>query len=200
MSRLVLQMQSSIDGFVSSTVPGSRWQLWDWGPEWTWSLDLRRAFNAVFADAAAILLSPMMLREGYLDHWTRMGEEHRDDPDWAFARRIAELPVFVPSREPRDLPDHPHVRAVPGPLAETVPVVRDQADGDVLCFGGAGLGAALVEADLVDELQLFVNPGLAGEGERIFSPAVADRRLRPLGAEAYECGVVVTRWAREARV
>lgn len=196
MSRLVLQMQTSIDGFVSSTVPGSRWQLWDWGPDWTWSQDLRAYFNAVFADAAAILLSPTMLREGYLDHWTRTGHTHADDPDWAFARRIAELPVFVPSREPRELPHHPHVRAVPGPLTASVAGALDEVDGDLLCFGGTGLGAALIQAGLTDEIQLFVNPGIAGEGERIFSAAVADLRLRPAGAEAYECGVVVTRWTR----
>jgi hypothetical protein len=45
MGRLIVQMQTSMDGFVSSTVPGSTWQLWNWGPDWPWSPDLRRFFN-----------------------------------------------------------------------------------------------------------------------------------------------------------
>lgn len=194
MSRLVLQMQTSVDGFVSSTVPGSRWQVWDWGPQWTWSPDLREFFNGVFAQASGILLSSMMLREGYLDHWTGMGESHAGDPDWAFARRIAELPVFVPSRVPRELPEHPHVRPLPGPLETSVASALQAVDGDVLCFGGAGLASSLLDAGLVDEIQLFTNPGIAGDGERIFTPAVADRRLSPIGARSFGCGVVVTQW------
>ncbi len=67
----------------------------------------------------------------------------------------------------------------------------------MLCFGGAGLGWSLIEADLVDELQLYVNPGFAGGGQRIFSAQLVDRRLAPLEAAAVECGIVVTRGARE---
>jgi hypothetical protein len=33
-SALILQMQSSIDGYVESTVPGSLWQQWSWGSDW----------------------------------------------------------------------------------------------------------------------------------------------------------------------
>ena len=194
MSRLVLQMQTSIDGFVSSTVPGSRWQLWDWGPEWTWSSDLRDFFNDAFAHAAGILLSPIMLREGNLAHWATMGETHGGEHDWAFARRVGDLPIFVPSRAPRELPTHPHVQPLSGPLEMSVAAALQAVEGDVLCFGGAGLASSLLDAGLVDEIQLFTNPGFAGEGERIFSPALVERRLWPDEARAFECGVVVTRW------
>ena len=53
MSRLIVQMQISIDGFVSSSIPGSTWQLWDWGPNWTWSADVSVHFNALFEAYAA---------------------------------------------------------------------------------------------------------------------------------------------------
>jgi hypothetical protein len=60
-------MQMSIDGFVDSDVPGPRWRLWDWGPNWTWTPDARAQFNALFASAAAILLSRPTASESYLD-------------------------------------------------------------------------------------------------------------------------------------
>ena len=47
-------------------------------------------------------------------------------------------------------------------------------DGDV-AVGGAGLAAALVELDLVDEFRVFVNPVLAGGGTPFF-PAL-ERRI-----------------------
>lgn len=79
--RLVLSMQASIDGFVSSEIPGSRWQLWDWGPDWPWTADVRDQFNALFAGASGVLLSRPMISEGYLDHWHRTAEQHPEDPD-----------------------------------------------------------------------------------------------------------------------
>lgn len=196
MSHLVLQMQTSIDGYVSSTVPVSRWQLWDWGPDWTWSPDLRAFFNRTFEDAAAILLSSVMLEDGYRAHWGRMAQTHSPDPDWRFASRITELPVYVASRGGHEVAIAADVRAATGPLERTIPAILAEVDGPVLCFGGAGLGRALLNADQVDELQLFVNPGIAGDGERIFSTGLARRHLAPLSTDAYECGIVVTRWGR----
>lgn len=194
MSRLILQMQSSIDGYVSSSVPEARWQLWDWGPEWPWSIDLRASFNKTFDEAAAILLSPLMLEQGYRDHWTRLAHAHRTERDWRFATRITELPIYVPSRGARHIPATAHLHPVPGPLERSVATVLSEVDGPLLCFGGAGLGRSLIHADLVDELQLFINPGIAGDGERIFSPALTDRRLTAYAADAYDCGVIVARW------
>jgi hypothetical protein len=92
MSSLIVQMQTSIDGFVDSHVPGSRWQLWDWGPNWTWTADARAQFNALFASAAGILLSRPMASEGYLAHWRRTAEHYPNDPDYEFAARIGRMP------------------------------------------------------------------------------------------------------------
>src|SRR5690242_13374815 len=101
MSRLIVAMQISIDGCVDSSLPDADWQLWNWGPDWPWSADLRASFNGLLAGASGILLSRPMADEGYLAHWARTAEQHPADPDWEFSRATGTLPKFVVSRSGR---------------------------------------------------------------------------------------------------
>ncbi|MEW1655533.1 dihydrofolate reductase family protein [Streptomyces sp. NPDC093707] len=196
MSRLTVAMQISIDGYVDSSLSDADWQLWNWGPDWPWSADLRAAFNGLFASASGILLSRPMADEGYLGHWGRMAEQHPGDPDWEFSRTIGALPKFVVSRSGRPELDWPRTTVLNGELIDTVEDAKQQADGDLVCFGGAGLVSALLREDLVDELRLFTNPGFAGAGTSIFGARLATRNYRAAHAAAYACGVVETRWVR----
>jgi dihydrofolate reductase len=55
-------------------------------------------------------------------------------------------------------------------------------------YGGATFVSALIEHDLIDELNIFVNPVAIGRGMRIFS----DRKpLRVVSSTAYSSGVIV---------
>lgn len=199
MDRLILQMQSSMDGYVASTVPGSQWQLWDWGPNWPWTADLRAHFNERLRNAAGIVLSRPMVNEGYLAHWSRVAAQHDGDPDFDFARRIQQLPKFVLSvgQEPRNT--WPATTVLHGPLAETVEQAKHQAGGDVVCFGGATFAKALLHHGLVDELELYTNPGIAGAGTSIFDSTMSHFRYRGVASTSFTCGIVVTRWATVTR-
>jgi dihydrofolate reductase len=194
MGRLMVQMQASIDGFVGSDDPASRWQLWDWGGQWPWTPDLRARFNAALADADGILLSRPMTEEGYLDHWERVALDHADDPDYAFARQIGQLSKIIVTSRQIDLPP-PRTAVVTGEFVEAVARAKQSVAGDLMCFGGAGFVAALLGSGLVDELALYINPGLAGSGKRIFDGLPLNARFTLLDATPTDCGVVIARWA-----
>jgi hypothetical protein len=51
-----------------------------------------------------------------------------------------------------------------------------------------------IAAGLVDELQFYINPAALGGGTRIFDQA-GFRKLCLLGSKAYDCGIVVNRYA-----
>jgi len=55
-------------------------------------------------------------------------------------------------------------------------------------YGGATFVSALVEHDLIDEFNVFVNPVTIGRGMRIFKDRKA---LRVISSTAYSSGVVV---------
>ena len=80
MSRLILQMQMSVDGYMSADTDID-WQVWDWGDPWTWDKGLKRRFNAVFDTVGCILLSRRMA-ERLLDHWDRVARDHASEPDY----------------------------------------------------------------------------------------------------------------------
>jgi dihydrofolate reductase len=194
MGRLVVQMQTSIDGFVSSDNPSSQWQLWDWGPQWPWSPDLRAYFNALFMAADGILLSRPVANEGYLDHWRKIALEHPNDPDYSFAARIGSLPKIIVSGQTVTTLQWPNTRSVAGPFPEAITRAKESITGNLLCFGGAGFVAALLRERLVDELQLYINPGLAGHGKTIFEDAPIPSTFTLLDATPTQSGIVIARW------
>jgi len=62
MSRLILQMQMSVDGYMSAETDID-WQVWNWSDPWTWDKGLKRRFNAVFDAVGCILLSRKMAEQ-----------------------------------------------------------------------------------------------------------------------------------------
>lgn len=189
MRKLILQMQTSVDGRVASDHGGS-WQVWGWGDEWPWDESLKRDFNASLATVGSILLSRPMVEQGYLDHWARMAEVLQAHPHGSFARRIGEVEKIVLSDQ-LTASRWKRTRIAHGPLAETVEALKRAGDGDIICFGGAGFARSLVAAGVVDEYQFYVNPTAVGSGESIFQRTTP---LRLLGSTPYDCGIVVSRY------
>jgi dihydrofolate reductase len=192
--RLILQMQSSLDGFVDAARPGISWQEWDWGDDTRWDGDLRRDFNAVFESVTTILLSRPMLEGGYLDHWQRAARAHRGDPHYRFAQRIMDVDKVLVSRRLAGT-SRESTRVLAPPLSDAVTALKAESGGDIICFGGVRFASALLEANLVDELQLFVNPTALGAGATIFAAATGQGwRFSLEGSMPYQCGIVVSRY------
>lgn len=192
MKKLILQMQMSVDGFVGAD-GAHDWQLWNWDAGGRWDAALKQDFNAHFQSLDTILLSSRMAEQGYLTHWGTAAKRYPEDPHYAFAQRIVDIAKVVPSRRLTGS-RWDRTTVVSGDLAQEVGRLKAGNGGQIGVFGGAGLASALAAAGLVDEYQLYINPAVLGSGTRIFE-AAGFRQLRLLGAKAYECGMVVTRYA-----
>lgn len=188
-------MQMSVDGFVASDPPDVDWTVWDWGPDCRWDVELQRDFNAVYDSVDMVLLSPKMIEEGFLDHWTAAATEHPDDALYGFARRIVEVDKVVVSKDLAEA-RWPRTRIVRGSLAEEVTALKAHSGDNILCLGGVRFGTALLAEGLVDELQLFVNPTAVHAGRSIFDDVL---RLRLANSKAYDCGIVVNRYSPEPK-
>lgn len=196
MRKLVLQMQMSVDGFVGAD-RACDWQVWGWGDHNPWDEVLKRDFTAHFRSIDSILLSRKMVEEGYLDHWGNAAKKFAQDPFYAFARRIVDIQKVVPSdRLQRSRWERTIVCS--GNLPREVTDLKAQQGGNIAVFGGASFASALIAAGLVDEFQFYVNPAALGSGRRIFDQS-GFRKLRLLGCQAYECGIVVSRYAPMAQ-
>jgi len=80
-----------------------------------------------------------------------------------------------------------------GKLIDEIVKLKKQSEGkDIIVYGGAEFVSSLVQDDLIDELNLFINPTAIGKGLRIF----LDRtNLQLIRSQAYECGVVVNTYS-----
>lgn len=195
MKRLILQMQMSVDGFVDADDPSLAWTLWNWGENCPWDKALKKRFNKTFAGIDTVLLSGPMAKD-YIRHWTRMCEQRAGDPDFAFTGRIVAAHKRVISRSVTAI-RQPRTSIGRGSLPAELAALKEGGGGDIICFGGVRFARALLAADLVDELQLYVNPTVIVAGSSIFREA---RQMRCIDAVSYDCGIVVQRYVPQARI
>jgi dihydrofolate reductase len=81
-------------------------------------------------------------------------------------------------------------------LVAEVSRLREQPGGYVNTWGSATLARALLAADLVDELQLFIEPVLLGGGKRIFPEDGELRGFELTSAKTAATGVQAARYQR----
>jgi dihydrofolate reductase len=74
--------------------------------------------------------------------------------------------------------------------------LADAADGDSFVFGGSRTVAALAQADLVDEYQIFVHPVVLGGGTPLFPPLTDRQAMTLLESRTFDGRVAGLRFAR----
>ena len=74
--------------------------------------------------------------------------------------------------------------------------LRDQPGEGVVAIGGAGLAAAAMAEDLIDEYRQFVKPVILGGGTPYFTPLAKPLDLRRTESRTLGSGVVYLRYQR----
>jgi len=106
------------------------------------------------------------------------------------ARRYPGLRTYVFSRTLKQL-DYPEVTIVADNGVAVVADLRAERGKDIWLCGGGELFRSLLEADLVDTVEVGVSPILLGQG-RPFLPVLAEsRRLSLKHQEAFPSGLLV---------
>jgi dihydrofolate reductase len=188
MRKIVFMMSVSLDGFFEGPGHDLGWQLI--------SDELHRHFNEWLATAGAFL-DGRVTYELMAGYWPAADQDPAASaPVIEFARMWRDKPKIVFSRTlaqagwnttiVRDL--------VPGEIRQ----LRTRPGGD-LVIGGAGLAAAFLAHDLIDEFRIYVHPVLIGRGRRLFQPSDVRLGLRLAEARPFGNGVVLLRYERPAR-
>src|ERR1041384_5030664 len=174
--KLKLQVQMTVDGFVA----GPEGQL-DW---MTRNLDEGAIGRIVqITDSSDTILLGRKMTAGFIKYWEAV---QPDSPEYGFARKMVDTPkVLLIKRLARFAGKN--VRLEGGDLVQAVTRLKEQRGKDIVVYGGATFVSALIEHDLIDELNIFVNPVAIGRGMRIFKDRKA---LRLTGSTAYSSGVV----------
>jgi dihydrofolate reductase len=89
-----------------------------------------------------------------------------------------------------------HARLASDDIAEEVARLKEAPGDGVVSVGGAGLAAALIKLDLIDEYRLFVNPVVLGGGTPYFPPLDAAIELELLETRTFGSRVIYLRYRR----
>ena len=180
MRKLKLQMQITVDGFVAGPQGQLDWMTFNMDPQLL-------AFITQLTDTSGTILLGRKMTPGFVSYWESVLTKP-DRPEYEFAQKMVNLEKVVFSRTVNQM-EGKNVRVHQGDLVDGVNAVKRQAGKDIVVYGGATFVGSLIEHDLIDELNFFVNPVAIGEGLRVFS---GRRPLKLVTSTAYPCGIVVS--------
>jgi dihydrofolate reductase len=103
---------------------------------------------------------------------------------------LPELETFVFSRT-LDQADHPSVTIVSENAASTVQQLREAEGKDIWLMGGGILFSSLLEAELVDAIEIGLIPIVLGEGLQLLAPTRCRAQLTLTDTKAYPSGIVL---------
>jgi len=184
MRKLKLQVQMSVDGFVA----GPEGQL-DWMTEHDEGVIAR---IVQITDSSDTILLGRKMTDGFIKYWESV---QRDSPEYGFARKMVDTPKVVFSKTLKRV-EGKNVRVETGDLVQAINELKGQRGKDIVVYGGATFVSELIAHDLIDELNIFVNPVAIGRGLRIFK----DRKpLRLTGSKSYASGMVINTYEPAAK-
>jgi dihydrofolate reductase len=93
--------------------------------------------------------------------------------------------------------DYPGITIVADRVEETLDRLRAESGKDIWLFGGGSLFRSLLDARLVDTVELGVVPILLGGGIPLLPPPAKQAKLRLVASRAYETGIVSLEYAVE---
>jgi dihydrofolate reductase len=86
--------------------------------------------------------------------------------------------------------DYPKVTIVAESVEETVAALRAETGKDIWLFGGGSLFRSLLDAGLVDTVEVAIMPVLLGEGIPLLPPTAKQTKLKLTGHKIYKTGIV----------
>lgn len=162
MGRLVVTEFISLDGVFEDPGGAEDYEHGGWTFEYDRGDDGNKFKMDELMDAAVQLLGRVTY-EGFAEAWPSQ--------EGPFADKLNNDPKYVVSATLTD-PTWQNTTVVSGDVVGEVSRLKDEVDGTILVAGSGKLVAALLGADLVDELRLMVFPTILGRGRRLFPDGI----------------------------
>ena len=182
MRKLKLQMQISVDGFVS-TGPNDdqKWVTWAWDEIKPYVLELQQSTDTQ--------LLGRKLAVDFIPYWESVIGK-TDSPMIELAEIVvrSKKVIFTKTLEKAEWNNTVLAK---GDLVEEINKLKNQSGKDIMVIGGSSFVSSLIQADLIDEFHLFVNPVALGTGDPIFDKLDKFRQLKLKRSIVHDCGIVL---------
>lgn len=168
----------SIDGYMAGPEGEMDWL------EWNWDDELKLYVTDITEPVDCILLG-RELAQGFIDTWGMKAE----DPDATddFARKMNDTLKIVFTKTIFKA-EWKNTKLEPGDIVQEVTKLKNQEGNDMIVYGGGTFVRTLIDAGLIDELHLFVNPTAIGKGMPVFGSL---QNMKLIKSRPFACGIVV---------
>ncbi len=183
MRKLKLQMQVSADGFVCGPNGETGWLVWNWDE------GLKQFVRSITMPVDHILLG-RKLAEGFIPAWESQAKPGERTEEMDAVNKVNNTPKTVFSRTMKTA-DWKNTTLAVGDFADVITKMKQQPGSDIIAYGGVDFVSSLINAGLIDEYHLFINPAAIGKGRSIFKDINSQRKLKLVNAQSFECGIVV---------
>jgi dihydrofolate reductase len=182
MRKLKLQVQMTVDGFISGQNGEMDWMLIPW------SEDLI-SYVRQFTEPVNTILLGRKLAEGFIPHWENV-VKNPGDPEFEGGLKYTATPKVVFTRT-LEKSKWDNTTIAKGDLVEEINKLKNQKGNDIIVYGGGTFVSALIKAELIDEFNLFINPSAIGKGITIFKSLDKPQNLKLKTAIQFDCGIAL---------
>jgi dihydrofolate reductase len=128
--------------------------------------------------------------EMFAAHWPNASEEEQ-----VLAEPLNALPKYVASTTLAEPLEWENSTLLRGDIGEAVPALKAEEGKDLHVIGSPGLVQTLIERELLDELQLMIDPLVVGGGKRLFRDDGALRPLQLVDSLVTSTGAIIATYA-----
>ena len=183
MRKLKLQVQITIDGFIS----GQNGEM-DW-MKFPWTDDIKDYVRGITETVDTIVLG-RKLAEGFIPYWENVAKDP-GNPEYEGGLKYATTPKIVFSKTIEDS-IWANTAVASGELVDEINKLKKQNGKDLIVYGGGTFVTALIKEGLIDEFHLFINPTAIGHGMTIFKGLDKNVKLKVKTAKQFDCGITLT--------
>ena len=192
MRKVKLQMQISLDGFVSGPNGEMDWMVWDWD-------DVLKKYAGELTNSADIFMVGRVTGQGMAVYWPTVASnpESKEEDLW-MADKLNKSTKIVFSKTVGSI-DWTNT-SVASDIVDELNHLKQEPGKDMLLYGGAGIVSSFIKQNLIDEYHLFVNPVAIGNGKPIFKDLEDKLNLNLVKTTTSSVGIVIQCYRPERKV
>ena len=188
MRKVKLQVQISIDGFVSGKNGEMDWMTWNWDNK------LKEYVNQITEPIDCIILG-RVLAQGFIPHWANVAKE-QNNPEFEAGKKYTNTHKVVFTKT-LDKSEWDNTVLAKGELVEEITKLKNQEGKDIIVYGGGSFVSNLIKENLIDEYHFFINPVVLGKGMTIFQGVEANLNLEFVNSYPFECGITINKYKKK---
>lgn len=182
MRKLKLQVQMTVDGFISGQNGEMDWMCFSWTED---IIDYVRKIT----DPVDTIILGRKLAESFIPHWENV-VKNPNDPEFEGGIKFTTTPkiVFTKTLE-KSIWNNTDIAK--GELVGEINKLKNQNGKDIIVYGGGTFVTSLISAGLIDEFHLFINPTAIGNGTTIFKGLNRNQNLKLKIAKQFDCNIAL---------